>query len=71
LKGQEIPLAARVFAVVDVWDALHSDRAYRQGWPKEKVLAHIEEQSGKQFDPDVVTAFLDMLKKEPSLGDGH
>jgi PAS domain S-box-containing protein/putative nucleotidyltransferase with HDIG domain len=68
LKGDEIPLAARLFAVVDVWDALCSDRTYRQGWPKEKVLEYIKEQSGKQFDPQVVAAFLGMLQKGPSMG---
>jgi putative nucleotidyltransferase with HDIG domain len=58
LKGEEIPLAARIFAVVDVWDALTSDRPYRKAWPPEKALAYIREQAGKHFDPDVVQAFL-------------
>ncbi|NNJ09575.1 HD-GYP domain-containing protein [Chloroflexales bacterium ZM16-3] len=58
LVGEQIPLAARIFAVVDVWDALCSDRPYRAGWPHEKVRAYIQEQSGKHFDPQVVTAFL-------------
>lgn len=57
LAGNEIPLSARIFAVVDVWDALLSDRPYRKGWPEEKVLEYIREQSGKQFDPEVVEAF--------------
>ena len=61
LKGEQIPLAARLFAIVDVWDALLADRPYRQGWPKEKVLAHIREQSGKHFDPQVVEIFLRLL----------
>ncbi len=57
LKREEIPLSARIFAVVDVWDALTSDRPYRAAWSKEKTLAHIQEQSGKHFDPKVVEVF--------------
>jgi len=59
LKGEEIPLTARVFAVVDVFDALTSDRPYRKAWPKEKVYEYIREQAGKQFDPKIVSAFLE------------
>lgn len=58
LRGEEIPLAARVFAVVDVYDALTSDRPYRGAWAKSAALAYIEEQAGRQFDPQVVEAFL-------------
>lgn len=58
LKSEEIPLAARIFAVVDVWDALCSDRPYRKAWPREKTLAYIREQAGKQFDPNVAEIFL-------------
>ena len=50
LTGKQIPLAARLFAVVDVWDALRSDRPYRQGWPEEKVLEHIRTLAGTHFD---------------------
>ena len=64
LKGEQIPLAARIFAVVDVWDALRSDRPYRTKWSKEKTRAYILEQSGKHFDPEVVEAFLTMLDRE-------
>ncbi len=60
LKGEQIPLAARVFAVVDVFDALTSDRPYRAAWPREKSLQHVREQAGKQFDPQVVAAFLNL-----------
>ena len=60
LKGREIPLAARIFAVVDVWDALLSDRPYRQAWAKEHVVQYFREQSGKQFDPEIVERFLAM-----------
>ncbi len=58
LQGEQIPLAARIFAVVDVWDALRSDRPYRPGWTEEKVREYIFEQSGKHFEPQVVEAFL-------------
>jgi len=61
LKGDEIPLAGRAFAVVDVWDALSSDRPYRQAWPRDKVLRHLAEQAGSHFDPEVVRVFLDHL----------
>jgi len=60
LKGEEIPVASRVFAVIDVYDALTSDRPYRRAWPKEKALAYIREQAGKHFDPAVVATFLEM-----------
>lgn len=59
LKGDEIPLAARIFAVVDVWDALCSDRPYRKAWPKAKALEYIRNQAGAHFDPQVVKVFLD------------
>jgi putative nucleotidyltransferase with HDIG domain len=60
LKGMNIPFAARVFAIVDVWDALISDRPYRKGLPPEEVRDHIKADSGKHFDPNVVKAFLEM-----------
>ena len=67
LKGEEIPLAARIFAVVDVWDALCSDRPYRKGWPTEKVRDYICSLSGTKFNPQVVDAFLRVLdEKEKS-----
>jgi PAS domain S-box-containing protein len=58
LKGEEIPLAARIFAVVDVYDALISDRPYRRGWSRKKALTYIREQTGIHFDPRVVEVFL-------------
>ncbi len=61
LKGGDIPLAARLFAVVDVWDALGSDRPYRQGWPEDKVREHIRALAGTHFDPQVLEAFLRLL----------
>jgi len=61
LKGEQIPLAARIFAVVDVFDALTSDRPYRLAWPREKAIEYIREQAGKHFDPAVVEAFLKIV----------
>jgi len=58
LAGEAIPLAARLFAVVDVWDALSSDRPYRQAWPRQKLIDHIRALSGAHFDPRVTEAFL-------------
>jgi response regulator RpfG family c-di-GMP phosphodiesterase len=58
LHTTQIPLSARIFAVVDVWDALRSDRPYRDGWQDERVRAYIKENSGSHFDPEVVDCFL-------------
>jgi PAS domain S-box-containing protein/putative nucleotidyltransferase with HDIG domain len=58
LKGEQIPLSARIFAAVDVWDALRSDRPYRPAWPKEKTVEHIRQLAGTHFDPKVVEVFL-------------
>jgi HD-GYP domain-containing protein (c-di-GMP phosphodiesterase class II) len=62
LKGDQIPLTARIFAVVDVYDSLTSDRLYRKAWPEEKAREYIQEQSGKHFDPRVVEVFLKELQ---------
>ena len=59
-KGEEIPLEARIFTVVDVYDALTSDRPYRKAWTREEALEYIKEQRGSHFDPQVVDMFLDM-----------
>jgi PAS domain S-box-containing protein len=61
LKGEEIPLTARIFAVVDVYDALTNDRPYRPAWPKSDALIYIGQQSGKHFDPEIVEAFLNLI----------
>ncbi|MGE3519557.1 MAG: HD domain-containing phosphohydrolase [Vicinamibacterales bacterium] len=61
LRGEAIPLAARLFAVVDVWDALCSDRPYRSAWPQEKARAHLQQLSGTHFDPGAVSLFLSVL----------
>jgi len=62
LKGKEIPIVARLFAVVDVWDALTSDRPYRPAWSQEEALTYIREQSGKHFDPQAVDLFFKVVK---------
>jgi putative nucleotidyltransferase with HDIG domain len=61
LAGEEIPLAARIFAVIDVWDALQSDRPYRSAWPLEKVIDYLKDESGTHFDPYIVENFLDLI----------
>ncbi len=62
LVGTAIPLAARLFAVVDVWDALNSDRPYRKRWPEAEAHAYLQAQSGKAFDPAAVALFLQMIE---------
>jgi PAS domain S-box-containing protein len=62
LKGEQIPLPARIFAVVDVYDALSNDRPYRLAWNAEDVIQYISEESGKHFDPQVVEAFFQLMK---------
>lgn len=61
LEGEQIPLSARIFAVVDVWDALCSDRPYRRAWTEERALAYIREESGRHFDPRIVEAFVSLM----------
>ncbi len=63
IKGEEIPLEARILAVADVFVALTQQRPYKQAWPLEQALEEIEYQSGRQFDPAVVSAFLDLAHK--------
>ena len=63
LKGQEIPLSARIFSIVDVWDALLSNRPYRRGCTEESVLEYLRKHSGVSFDPYLVDAFLDLHHK--------
>jgi len=63
LKGEEIPMSARLFAIADVWDAVTSDRPYRTAWTDEQALAYIREQSGKHFDPKVVDLFFRVIEE--------
>lgn len=64
LKGEEIPLSARIFAVIDVWDALTSDRPYRPAWPRDMARDLIREEAGRHFDPRVVEKFLEVNLEE-------
>lgn len=64
LKGEEIPLPARIFAVVDVYDALTHDRPYRKAWSEREAIDYIVRESGRLFDPKVVQAFLDVLRED-------
>jgi HD-GYP domain-containing protein (c-di-GMP phosphodiesterase class II) len=64
LKGEHIPLTARIFAVADVWVSLRSARPYRPAWPPEKCEAYLREQAGRQFDPRVVDEFLKVIQSD-------
>ena len=66
LKGEEIPLPARIFAVVDVWDALTSERPYRGAWSQREALEYIREQSGRHFDPEISAAFIQLVTEPGS-----
>lgn len=63
LQGEHIPLEARLFSVVDVWDALRSDRPYRAAWERQQIIEYIRSQAGKLFDPKIVPAFLARLEE--------
>jgi HD-GYP domain-containing protein (c-di-GMP phosphodiesterase class II) len=63
LKGDESPLSARIFAIVDVWDALSSDRPYREAWSQDNVTQYLLNESGKHFDPNIVEVFLQLLRE--------
>lgn len=64
IESEDIPLLARIFAVVDVWDALQSDRPYRKAFTRSEALLHMKKQSGKHFDPRVVKVFLDLIEED-------
>lgn len=63
LRGEQIPMVARVFAVIDVWDALRSNRPYREAWPDDKVIEYLCAESGKHFDPRVIDVFMNLVSK--------
>ena len=67
LKGEDIPLAARLFSVVDIWDALRSDRPYRGSWPEDQVLTHLQGLAGAHLDPEIVAAFLEMMSSRDRM----
>ena len=64
LKGTDIPLIARLFAVVDVWDALSTDRPYRKRLPRQEVISYLKEKSGHLFDPELIPVFLSVVESE-------
>jgi len=64
LKSEQIPQAARIFSVVDIWDALLSDRPYRKAWSRERVKEYIRESAGTILDPKIVDIFLSMIEGE-------
>jgi HD-GYP domain-containing protein (c-di-GMP phosphodiesterase class II) len=70
LKGEEIPLSARIFSVIDVWDALTNERPYKRAMSREDALAEIKSQRGIQFDPLVTDSFLEYIAKKDD-GAGH
>jgi HD-GYP domain-containing protein (c-di-GMP phosphodiesterase class II) len=69
LKGEEIPLAARIFTVVDVWDAMTSDRPYRPAWPRKTARDYIEAMAGISFDPEVVKVFIALINDRTGTTD--
>jgi HD-GYP domain-containing protein (c-di-GMP phosphodiesterase class II) len=66
LRGEAIPFPARLFALVDVYDALTSNRPYRNAWSRQETLQYIEDQSGKHFDPAIVPKFLNFMSNHPN-----
>lgn len=62
LQGREIPVAARIFAIIDLWDALTSNRPYREAMPREEAILYMRDQSGKHFDPELLELFLNLLE---------
>lgn len=69
LSGEQIPLPARLFAIVDVWDALSFERVYKEPWPQDEVLGYLEAQAGRQFDPTLVRVFVDQIDRIRAAGD--
>lgn len=64
LKGEQIPLAARIFALADTWDALISERRYHEAWSREKVFEHFQSRADSHFDPQLVDIFLELNREE-------
>ena len=71
LAGENIPLTARIFAVVDVWQALTSDRVYRKAWPEQNAIEYIVDHSGTHFDPRVVEGFMSLINKRRKNPSSH
>ncbi len=71
LSGEDIPLGARIFAVVDIWDALTSDRPYRAAWSIEKTVTYLKNQAGVLVDPHLVKEFLQLLVEENEIPEDY
>jgi putative two-component system response regulator len=69
MQGEEIPLVSRIVAVADVFDALTHARPYKKAWPVGEAVAEIERQSGRQFDPQIVDAFIELLREDGLLAE--
>ncbi|HUH98266.1 MAG TPA: HD domain-containing phosphohydrolase, partial [Anaerolineales bacterium] len=69
LKGEQIPLLARIFAVVDAWDALRSDRVYRRAWTDPKAIAYLKKNAGTLYDPRIVEVFLGLIQDRSKVGE--
>ncbi|MDR3573774.1 MAG: HD-GYP domain-containing protein [Anaerolineaceae bacterium] len=65
LKGEEIPLYARIFTIIDQWEALNSDRPYRQAWPRQTIVNYMKDNIGKIYDPKIAEKFLSMIGAQP------
>jgi HD-GYP domain-containing protein (c-di-GMP phosphodiesterase class II) len=65
LAGEQIPLYARIFTIIDQWEALTDDRVYRKAWPYEKVISYIKDNTGRIYDPQIANTFLQLLKTNP------
>ena len=68
LQGDDIPMLARIFTVVDIWDAMISDRVYRKALSKDFTLKYIQAQSGKIFDPNIAPKFIEFMEKQSGPG---
>jgi len=63
LKGKEIPISARVFSIVDVYDAMSNDRIYRKALPRDEIFAYLRKETGEHFDPQIVDVFIQVLQE--------
>jgi putative two-component system response regulator len=71
IPGTRIPLAGRIVSVADVFDALTQQRPYKPAWPVSDAIAEIDRQRGRQFDPDVVDAFIRVIEQQPTVADAR
>ena len=64
LEKEEIPISARIFSIIDILDALTSDRVYRAAWKTKDAIAYIEDQAGTRFAPKIIRVFLEMIEEK-------